>query len=143
MSETRRLGECRELEYILFGDLRDLLEEDPNYESVRWIKAVLDTLLETIPEEFALKSESGYLSGVLEEYPNWEGQVSRLEDEYYQLYRQLRNLRLRLEQDEDYRELGKPLSNDLAGWMDAFRRHIQSEQQIVMLAANLETGGGD
>lgn len=140
---TSRLLECRELEYILFGDLRDLLEEPPNQETLRWLSAVLDSLLETIPEEFALKCGEGYLSGVLEDFPNWEGEVSRLEEEYFSLYRRLLDLRRRLQRNHDYREIAGKVSAELRDWMSSFRNHIQSEQRIVMLAANLEVGGGD
>ena len=143
MNVTHRLRECRELVYILSGDLRDLLEEPPTKETVRWIKAVLDALLETIPEELRLKSDNGYLSSVLEDFPNWDGQVSRLEEEYFTLFRRLRSLRHRVERELDYREIAAQTSDDLLDWMTAFKRHIQSEQRIVLLAANLQVGVGD
>ncbi|MCA9032679.1 MAG: hypothetical protein KDA66_17810, partial [Planctomycetaceae bacterium] len=56
-----RLTHCIELEYILLGDLRDLLEEAPSKETSRWLTAVLDVLLEKIPEEFEMRCEDGYL----------------------------------------------------------------------------------
>jgi hypothetical protein len=143
MMDANRLSQCRELEYILFGDLRDLLEETPNQETQRWIDAVLDALLETIPEEFALKCGDGYLKDVLDEFPSWEGQVSRLEEEYFALYRRLLELRRRLRSDRGYQEIAAKLSTDLRAWMDAFRTHLQSEQRLVLLAANLEVGGED
>lgn len=140
---ANRLSQCRELEYILIGDLRDLLEEPPGDEALRWMKAVLDTLLDTIPEEFRLKSGDGYLSDVLEDFPNWEGEVTRLEEEYFSLYRRLIQLRRSLQGDQDYLQIAPQVSQDLHDWMAAFKQHIQSEQRLVLLAANLEVGGGD
>lgn len=143
MSVTETLRDCRELEYILLGDLRDLLDENQDEQTAHWMKVLLDTLLETMPREFALRTENGYLTAVLDDFPNWEPQVSRLEDEYFALYRRLRQLRRRLALNQDYAELAAPLTREMLDWMAAFRRHLQSEQRLVLLAANLETGGGD
>ena len=59
------LEEYSTLEYILLGDLRDLLYEPPDEETCRWLLAVLDALLETLPREFDLKQQDGYLMEVL------------------------------------------------------------------------------
>ncbi len=40
------------LEYLLIGDLRDLLEETPDNETRRWLLAVLEELLNLLPNEF-------------------------------------------------------------------------------------------
>lgn len=141
MTETRRIAECRELVYILFGDLRDLLEEGPSQETERWLKVVLDALLEKVPEEFELRSADGYLTEVLENFPNWEGQVEQLEEEYFSLLRTLRRLRGTIERSEEFDQIAQKASSELMRWMDAFRAHIQAEQRLVMLAANLEVGG--
>ena len=50
------LRQCTEFEYILLGDLRDLLEDPPSDENRKWLVAVLDALIDTLPKEFALKS---------------------------------------------------------------------------------------
>jgi hypothetical protein len=138
---SNRLSECRELEYILIGDLRDLLEEPPNSETRQWMAAVLDALLDTIPEEFSLKSDDGYLREVLDEFPNWADRVTRLEEEYFSLYRRLYQLRRRLQREGDYIDVAYEISTELKDWMEAFRSYIQSEQHLVLLAANLEVGG--
>ncbi|MCA8995732.1 MAG: hypothetical protein KDA80_02070 [Planctomycetaceae bacterium] len=143
MVHTHRIVECRELAYILFGDLRDLLEEAPNRETVRWLNAVLDALLETIPEEFELKSSDGYLSDVLESFPNWQGEVEQLEEDYYILMHSLKHLRYRLSQDMDFSIVAADISRELQIWMDSFRNHIQKEQRLVQMAVCLEVGGGD
>lgn len=141
MIETRRIAECRELVYILFGDLRDVLEEGPSKESQRWLKVVLDALLEKVPEEFELRSADGYLTEVLESFPNWQGQVDRLEEEYFELFQTLRRLRKEIGRSQDFASIAQEASADLMRWMESFRRHIQAEQRLVLLAANLEVGG--
>jgi hypothetical protein len=143
MTTASRILECTELEYILLGDLRDLLDEPETPETVRWLEAVLDALLDTIPEEFALKSGDGYLNEVLEDYPNWHSSVEKLENEYYALFRRLRQLREKIRNEEDYSSIADEVARELRQWMHAFRAHHQAEQRLVSLAANLEVGVGD
>ena len=69
------------LEYILLGDLRDLLEEPADQFTRSWLIAVLDALLDTLPRQMALKESSGYLSEVLDEYPSWYRHVEDLQNE--------------------------------------------------------------
>jgi len=59
------------MEYILLSDLRDLLEEPADDMTRKWLRAVLDALLKTLPWELELQDAGGYLSEVLEQYPNW------------------------------------------------------------------------
>jgi hypothetical protein len=59
---ARLLNRYSTLEYILLGDLRDLLEEPPDEETRRWLVAVLDALVKTLPREFDLEDEDGYMS---------------------------------------------------------------------------------
>lgn len=143
MSSATRIMECSELGYILLGDLRDLLEDPEAPETMHWLEVVLDALLDTIPEELALKSDEGYLNEVLEDFPNWQSKVEQLEDEYYALIRRLSRLRGQLRDQQHVSSLAPELSRDLQEWMDAFRTHRQEEQRLVLLAANLEVGGED
>ena len=69
------------LEYILLGDLRDVLEEPANRHTRGWLVAVLDALLDTLPREMAIKEASGYLNEVLDEYPSWYRHVEDLQNE--------------------------------------------------------------
>ena len=137
-----RLVHCRELEYILLGDLRDLLEEEPNSETVRWLAAVLDTLLETLPEDFELRSAEGYLQPVLDAYPHWEPLVERLENQHFELFRRLNTLRSKLTLGQDFSPVAEILRGDLAGWIVAFRVHREHEQRLVLLSTHLDEGWG-
>src|SRR5262245_36103537 len=76
MSLSRPVPECDSyarysvLEYLLLGDLRDLLEEPPDTETRRWLLAVLEELLNLLPNEFEFEDQGGYLSEVREQFPN-------------------------------------------------------------------------
>jgi hypothetical protein len=137
------LNECTEFEYILLGDLRDLLEDPPNDETRAWLMAVLEALLDTLPKEFALKSRDGYLSVVLDEYPSWDHKVARLEAQYVSLYRQLRVLRDRLVTRHRLEEIAGRLRGELERWMDAFVGLHHDERDLVLEAVTLECGAGD
>ncbi len=90
------------LEYILLGDLRDLLEERADKFTRNWLVAVLDALLETLPRQMALKESSGYLSEVLDEYPSWYRHVEDLQNEQRLLVLSLQALRDRLDRTGPY-----------------------------------------
>jgi len=137
------LRKCCEFEYILIGDLRDLLESEMTEENRRWMTAVLDALLDTLPKEYALKSRNGYLSDVLDEYPSWDTAVERLRQQHVALQRRLTELRVRLMAHGRVNGLAERLRPDLEAWIDAFTDLQQAERRITLAALNLEVGAGD
>lgn len=128
-----RLDRCRELEYILLGDVRDLLEDPFSEESQNWLRTLLKALLNTLPEDFELCCEQGYLHEVLEAYPDWAPIVDRLEDRYGELLRQLMHYYHVLQQEECCPKTVAALRTNLAGWMSAFRAYRQHEEHLLAL----------
>ena len=128
-----RLDRCRELEYILLGDVRDLLEDPFSAESRNWLRALIQTLLETLPEDFELCCAQGYLHEVLETYPDWGPLVERLEDRYSELLRQLMHFQSVLQQEEYCEKTADALRTNLSGWMSAFRAYRQHEEHLLAL----------
>lgn len=141
MNPNRRLLQCTELEYILLGDLRDLLEEPCDEETAHWLEVVLEALLDTLPEEYALKSDNGYLQIVLERFPSWDTKVAELERGYTQLMEGLEKLRERLCYGGNVEHIATDVSNDLRDWMEAFISHHQRERELVSMAASYDVGG--
>lgn len=132
------------LEYILLGDLRDLLEEAKSDEqTIRWIAAVLDALLEALPAEMELKSRGGYLQPVLEQFPNWAGQIGDLASEKQLLFEKLRELRVQLYSRESYEILAIEIREDLREWMTLWTAHLRHERRIMQSAFTLDVGCGD
>ena len=131
------------LEYILLGDLRDLLEEEPSEQTSHWLLAILDALLETLPQELALKSQDGYLEDVLSEHPHWQPQVERLRSEYVRLCVWLEELRDRLVSRAPFEEIANRLRYDLREWMTALQAYHRHEYRLLQTSINLEVGGGD
>lgn len=143
-SMNQLLSRFSSLEYILLGDLRDLLHDEPSdHITCKWLTAVLDALLDTLPKEFALQEEGGYMADVLEIVPNWSGHVETLERERDALFVKLAELRERVSEYIPFEKFAKELQRDLHAWMNrliAFHRH---EQRLVQTAYNLDIGIGD
>jgi hypothetical protein len=138
-----RLEQYTTLEYILLGDLRDVLEEPANRHTRGWLIAVLDALLDTLPREMALKESCGYLNEVLDEYPSWYRHVEELQNEERLLFLSLQSLRDRLETSESYAHAAERVTSMLRQWMTRLTAHHRHETRILQTAMNLEVGGGD
>ncbi len=138
-----RLERCSELEYILIGDLRDLLQEPQNEETDRWMLAVIEVLLQTLPEAMQLKSVGGYMADILEECPRCAEQVARLQREHEHLVAALRSYRdglLRRHRDP-VTELR--LRAGLREWVDAIVAFHHAENELTQSALNEDLGAGD
>ena len=138
------LADYMALEYILLGDLRDLLEESKTDEQTsRWIAAVLDALLEAMPREMELKSEGGYLQPVLEQFPNWAGLIGDLAREKQMLFEKLYELRLQIHSPDTFILLAQEVRLDLQEWMTLWAAHLRHERRLVQSAFTLDVGCGD
>ncbi|MSR57976.1 MAG: hypothetical protein EXS05_09910 [Planctomycetaceae bacterium] len=131
------------LEYILLGDLRDLLEEPADPENRKWLLAVLDCLLETLPNEFDLQDEDGYMSEVLDRHPHWNNQVEQLHRNHEQLFLKLKELRGRIVRDNWIAPIANEVRRDLRDWVLTIVALRRRETRMVQTAMNLEVGVGD
>lgn len=142
--DGRLLEEYLALEYILLGDLRDVLEEEANEETRKWLLAILDALLDAMPREFELKCRGGgYLVEVLEQYPNWFGEVEHLREEREELYSHLRRLQSCVRESFPFNHVAARVRRELHGWMQSFIAHHRHERRLVLNAFTLECGVGD
>ncbi|HEV3302009.1 MAG TPA: hypothetical protein VG055_20310 [Planctomycetaceae bacterium] len=142
-SACESLEDYTALEYILLGDLRDLLEEPADQYTRRWLVAVLDALLETLPLQMALKESRGYLNEVLDEYPSWYRHVEELQNEQRLLELSLQALRDRLETDGPYERVAMRVNSTVRQWMNRLTAHRRHETRLLQTAMNLECGCGD
>lgn len=140
-TQTRVLHEYSALEYILLGDLCDLLDEPADEQNCRWMLAVLDALLDTLPREFDLEEEDGYLSEVLEHYPSWEREVERLRREHESLFARLKTLRNTIVRQASFSRIARQVRRELRDWIDLLTEHHRRETRLLQKAMNLEVGG--
>jgi len=137
------LQEYATLEYILLGDLRDLLEEAADATTRKWLAAVLDALLDTLPRQFDLKARDGYLDFVIEAFPTWSAEVVRLRQEHIELFSKLQMLRDCIDQRARFEDIADDVRDGLKEWMRSLVAYHRHENRIVQTALNLEVGVGD
>lgn len=129
------------LEYLLIGDLRDLLEEPADNETRRWLLAVLEELLDLLPNEFEYEDQGGYLADVCEQNPNLSNVVERLHRQHEDLYFNLLELRNRISSEQSFDFIAGEMKPKLSRWIEAAQRHRESEQGLVVSAFDTTFGG--
>ena len=142
-SDALRLSDYTAFEHILLGDLRDLLEEPPDKTTRKWLLAVLDALLDTLPRQYELQADGGYLSEVLDQFPNWAEQVERLRSEKQELFVKLRQLREEIGKRVSFAKIAEEVRKGLRDWMSSLSSHQRRERRIMQTAFNLDVGPGD
>lgn len=144
ISQIHSMAECNEFQYLLLGDLRDILEDTPDDSTKRWILAVLDVLVELMPRERHIHDQrGGYLSEVLDEFPGWGRKVMRLHLKKLHLDYALREFRSRIQREASWNSVADQLSCELRDWMQMFRDLHQAESSLMMDAMLLDIGSGD
>lgn len=131
------------LELSLLEDLHDLLLEPLDAKTTRWILAVLDVLLETLPSEIEFKEHDGYLSEVTDVQPSWCGAVDKLHEEHAALFDELHDLRRALLRQSGTPAMANRVLTNLQHWMHGLEAHHHHENRLLQTAMNLDIGGGD
>ncbi len=141
---NRPLHDYAELEYLLLGDLSELLQQSLNdSENRRWIVAVVDVLLETLDCTLQLEDDEGYMCEVLDVCPNWSAQVERLLAEQNTLHSRLKQLRYRMSESLPLSQVAELLRTQLRDWMATFAAHRRHERRLLQDAFTLDFGCGD
>ena len=129
------------LEYLLIGDLRDLWEEPADAETRRWLLAILDELLDLLPNEFEYEDQDGYLADVSELFPNWAPRIHRLHIQHDGLYFTLLELRNRIGQQESFEYIAEEVKPELSRWIETAQQLRSDERHLVVSAYDLTLGG--
>ena len=137
------LADVTSLEYILLGDLRDLLEEPFDETTFKWLTAVVDALLQTLPKEFARQNDGGYLAEVVENDPNWSVYVTQLAEERRSIFRRLCDVRQHLAATHGLEQMADELRTEIKEWMFRIIALHRHERRLVQTAFNLDIGTGD
>lgn len=141
--QISRLGRYTEMQYILLGDLREVLESRSGLAERNWMLTILDALLDTLPTQFSLMEEGGYMTEVLDAFPNWENEVEELRLEHTTLCDQLSELRSRVAEGSQYKQVAQIVRDELAAWMKCLQNHNHQECRLFQTSVNLEVGVGD
>lgn len=130
-------------EYLLLGELRELIGDPPTELTRRAMAMVLDALFDLLPARFDSEEHDGYLTHVIRRFPHWQDQVDSLRVEHGLLYEELRDLRASVEDAERFRAHSARILEATAEWMDRVRTHEREERRLEQIASNLTFGVGD
>jgi len=125
------LSEYRTYEYILMGDLRDVLEEPPDEVNCNWMLAILDALLTTLPKELDMAESGYYLNMDRSQHRSQRASFEKLLNEKHLLYAKLRNLRSSILNDGSFEETAELIKLELHGWMKNLIAHHRSERALA------------
>lgn len=118
------------LEYLLLGDLVELLQERYDEENRRWLLVVLDGLLDAIPAEGRLDRLRWFRS-FFQHSDCLQATLIRMELEYEELIFQLRKLRNRVAWRLSLLEvLAAEVCCDLKTWLHSFREFSYREAEF-------------
>jgi hemerythrin len=139
-----RLEKYTQLIPLLLDDLQGMFDGDPiQAGDIRWSLTVMDKVAEYLQDQFRLEEQDGYLTEVLEEYPNWYPQVQRLQREHRSLYRQFTSLRDELAAATPNMAMAAELTQRFREWAAAYRKHQDQEASLILDAITLEVGVGE
>jgi hypothetical protein len=130
-------------EYLLLGDLRSVLDEPDESRDMKWLLAILDSLLESVPKEIELREQGGYFEDVLTIHPAWAPHVERLQMEHARIFEILSQLRRQVANQLNYTSLADQLQMELRDWMQMVIKHNRHERSLYQSAYNLDFGCGD
>ncbi len=141
--DRMNLKQLSELEYILLGDLRDVLEEESSEENRKWLLALVDALLKTLPREFALRERGGYMQDIVMISPELDPSIQQLRHEHDSLCEELAELAQALRSASSFQKEAAALKQRLTNWAESLTAHNQQEEQLVHHAYQQDIGGGD
>lgn len=147
MNATLLAAECEArtdlstLEYLLLGDLRELLHCPRELRDPHWLTVTLDALLQTFPRELDGGETGGYLTEILAEHPYWHRAVADLARERAALFSKLWRLSWQLATEADSQPLDDEVLCGLRDWMLRLRAHRRRERRLLQLAVSWDIGG--
>jgi hypothetical protein len=135
------LEACHELEFLLLGDLRELLDEPEAPHTHLWILTVLEHLLVNLPRQLELKCEGGYMSEVLGEFPGWQSEVDALRQADFACNVALADLYDRVSQELPWAAIADEVRGTLDAWMELLAEIRKCECEYLQTAFTLDLGG--
>ena len=138
--QTESLRACCDLEYLLIGDLRQLLKErsPPDNHTVR---VLLARLLRNLPEVTRHSSISGYMTVALERCPRLYRQITTLQNANLDCLHALQELYDSIESESSFNDVSKETDHALEAWIESFGTMRSRESQLLQEAFTTDIGG--
>ena len=135
------LKTCHDLEYLLLGDLRQLLDEPQTAQTLQSLLVILDRLLGSLPCRFALACENGYMTEVLEERPTLHRQIQALRSANVACISSLEEMRSRIVHELPLAAITDEVNLNLYRWMRSLVAIRSHENRLYQEAFTLDYGG--
>jgi hypothetical protein len=133
--------QCTTLTWLLVGDIREMLQDHLDEEAIRWLKPILDALIDAMREQSELTNREGWYDDLLGEFPHFVSRVARIEAEQSELCKSLRELRNGIERDLPLDRLAAEIESELSNWVDLMIKHTRREAALLQDVWYTEIGG--
>lgn len=133
--------QCTTLTWLLVGDIREMLQDHLDEESIRWLRPILDALIGAMSEQAELTAREGWYDDVAGSFPHLISRVAKIEAEQTELCRSLRELRHHIESDLPLERLTKEVEADLGNWINLMMTHGHRECALLQDVWCTEIGG--
>ena len=130
-----------DLEYLLIGDIRTLLEEKFDSQTRSSLLVLMNRLILSLPDVLELSSKKGYLNTVIERRPSWSRQINALYQANLDCVSSLTLVRDDLENDTPKAAISKELELKLRNWIKSFSAMRCQESTMLQEAFTLDLGG--
>ncbi|NQV28285.1 MAG: hypothetical protein HQ518_28365 [Rhodopirellula sp.] len=133
--------QCATLTWLLVGDIREMLQDHLDAEAIRWLRPVLDALIDSMCEQSERTNRDGWYDDLLGSFPHMVARVASIEVEQTELCRSLRKLRHRIERDLPLERLAVEIERDLSAWVGLMMEHSHREVVLLQDVWYTEIGG--
>jgi hypothetical protein len=141
LQSTTATTRCSSMTWLLVGDIREMLQDRLDGDAIRWLRPVLDALIDALCEWEACDDSTGFFDDVLEPCPELSPRVAQIQCEQIQLCARLRELRARLELRQSVSRLVQALQADLAEWVQLMTDNARRERELLQSVWYTEIGG--
>ena len=132
---------CSTMTWLLVGDIREMLHDNLDSDAIRWLRPILDALIDSMCGLDADDGSVDFYEDVLDPCPELSPHVERIQDEQTQLCDQLKELRARLELRQGVTRLVRELQVDLADWVQMMTDNARRERELLQTVWYTEIGG--
>lgn len=137
----KSLKTCWDLEYILIGDLRQLLNQRHLPEIRTPLLVIINRLLQNLPDLLRLSSEDGFMATVPKIYPRLHRQIQTLQTVNRECIVSLQALHDRIDSKSSFTNLSKETDCKLRDWITAFEIMRSRESELLQEAYTVDIGG--
>ncbi|MHC4878063.1 MAG: hypothetical protein ACYTGL_16535 [Planctomycetota bacterium] len=133
--------ECSSMTWLLVGDIREMLQDHLDRDAIRWLRPVLDALIESMTEMELLEHSPEYFEDVLAPCPELVSQVELIRHEQARLCESLKELHGQLGRRQKVTRLVHGLQRDLAEWVQMMMDNARRERELLQTVWYTEIGG--